>query len=340
MTRPELHTVLVGFGKVGAGYAEDPVIARYYPYATHAQVLAVHPDFAWEAVVDLSDAALEIARNRWKIPFVVHSIEELMPHYQPEIAVIATPPESRLAIIEQLPTLRAVLVEKPLGLTVAEGQDFLDNCNRRGIWVQVNLWRRADETFRSFAAGRLTELVGQPQAVFGVYGNGLLNNGTHMVDFVRMLFGEIEAVQAIGGAISYPAGPIPGDVNVPFSLRLHSGLVVTMQPIRFEHYRENSLDIWGEKARLAIVQEGLGIFLYPRCENRAMQGEREIASDQPQVLESTVGRAFYQIYSNLAAVVHGEASLWSPGESALQTAKVIQAVLDSAQGGGTLIEVN
>lgn len=337
---PRLRTVVIGFGKIGERYAEDPVMARYYPYATHAQVLAVHPSFEWKAVVDPSDAALERARNRWKISHLAKSVEELTRRYRPEVAVIATPPESRSAIIEQLPTLRAVLVEKPLGITVAAGQDFLDHCNRRGILVQVNLWRRADETSRSFAAGRLTELVGQPQAVFGVYGNGLLNNGTHMIDFVRMLFGEIEAAQAIGGVMPYPAGPIPGDVNVPFSLRLHGGLVVTMQPIRFEHYRENSLDIFGEKGRLAIVQEGLGIFAYPQRENRAMQGEREIACDQPQVLASTVGHAFYHVYSNLATAVRGEASLWSPGHSALRTARVIQAVLDSTQGRGPLIEVN
>lgn len=331
MTRSKLGTVLVGFGKIGAGYAEDPVMARYYPYATHAQVLAVHPDFAWEAVVDISDEALELARNRWKIPHLAKSVEELTHCYQPEVAVIATPPESRSAIIEQLPTLCAVMVEKPVGLTVAAGQDFLDHCNRRRILVQVNLWRRADETFRSFAAGKLGELVGQPQAVFGVYGNGLLNNGTHMVDLVRMLFGEIETVQSVGGVASYTAGPIVGDVNVPFTLRLCSSLTVMMQPIRFEDYRENSLDIWGEKARLSIMQEGLGICLYPQCENRAMQGEREIASDQPQALDTTVGQAFYNVYSNLADAVNGEASLWSPGESALQTARVIEAVMDSAR---------
>ena len=340
MIAARLRTVLVGMGKVGTGYAEDPVMARHYPYATHAQVLAVHPAFAWEAVVDFSDAALEVARSRWKIPFVAHSTEQLARHYEPEIAVIATPPESRLEILEQLPTVCAVLVEKPLGLTVAEGQDFLDYCSRRGIWVQVNLWRRADETFRAFAAGQLTKLVGRPQAVFGVCGNGLLNNGTHMVDFVRMLWGEIEAVQAVGGVVPYPDGPISGDANVPFSLRLPDGLVVMMQPVRFGHYRENSLDIWGEKARLAIVQEGLGIFLYPQRENRAMEGEREIASDQAQVLESTVGHAFYHIYSNLAGVVRGEDSLWSPGGSALRTARVIQAILDSAQGQGALIGVH
>jgi predicted dehydrogenase len=340
MSWPRLRTVVVGFGKIAAGYADDPVMARYYPFATHAQVLAAHPAFSWEAVVDISDKALALARERWRIPYVAKSVPELSLQYLPEVAVIATPPQFRSAIIEQLPSLRAVLVEKPISLTLIEGQKFLDACHRLNVLVQVNLLRRADEGCRELAAGRLSELVGQPQAVFGVYGNGLLNNGTHMVDLVRMLLGEVEGVQVVSGFEPYPAGPVPGDVHVPFSLRLSGGPVVMMQPLRFEHYRENALDIWGEKARLLIVQEGLGLFLYPRRPNRAMQGEREIAPDQPRMIESTVGRALYKIYDNLAAAVHNGASLWSPGESALRTEQVIEAVRESAQRNGELIELD
>lgn len=340
MTQKRLRTVLVGLGKVGAGYANDPLMAGHYPYATHAQVLADHPAFAWEAILDIDDAALKAARLRWNIPIVAHNAEELARFYQPEIAVIATPPESRNGIIEWLPSLRAVLVEKPLGPSLKEGRDFLDRCEQRGVRVQCNLWRRADESFRSLAGGELARLIGKPQAVYGIYGNGLRNNGTHMIDFVRMLFGEVGAAQAISGIAPYSAGPLRGDVHIAFTLRLHDSLVVMMQPVRFEWYRENGLDIWGEKARLSILQEGLGISLYPRRANRAMQCEWEIASDFPQARESTVGHAYYRMYTNLAASVRGEAAMWSPGESALQTERVIEAVIESAQNNGKSIELS
>ena len=312
-------------------------MARHYPYATHAQVLAAHPAFAWDAVLDSAEAALALARQHWHVPYAMHTAEALMPHYQPQVAVLAMPPSSRLAILEQLPTVQAVIVEKPLGATVAEGQAFLDYCRQREMLVQVNLWRRADATLRALASGGLDAAIGQPQAIFGLYGNGLLNNGTHMVDLVRMLYGDITTVQAVSGVTPYAAGPLPDDIQVPFSLRLHHGVTVAMQPLQFAYYRENSLDIWGEWARLAIMQEGLGLFVYPRCANRAMQDEREIASDHPACLPSTVGQALYWMYDNLAAAVHAGATLWSPGASALQTARVIEAVLASAHQNGVPI---
>jgi predicted dehydrogenase len=340
MTATPLRTVLVGLGRVGAGYADDPIMSRHYPYATHAQVLAAHPGFAWEAVIDCSDAALDLARARWQIPHTVRSAADLRGRYEPEVAVVATPPDGRRDLLAELPSVRAVLVEKPLGVTSADASAFLDECREQGLQVQVNIWRRADRAFRELAAGRLADLVGRVQVVFGVYGNGLLNNGTHMVDFVRMLFGEVDRVQALGEEVPLASGPIRQDVQVAFSLRLASGLVATFQPLRFEHYRENGLDIWGEAGRLSIVQEGLVIQHYPVGENRAMQGEREVASDRPSALDSTVGHAFYEMYSNLAAAVLDHAPLWSPGESALRTARLIEAVRCSAQRDGAPVALD
>lgn len=327
MTRPALRTALIGLGKVGAGYAEDPVMARYYPYATHAQVLTDHPAFSWEAVVDVSDEALAYARARWQLPLMATSVADL--HQEGiEVAIIATPPAIRLAVLQQLPDLRAVIVEKPLGQTVEEAQKFLAECERRHILVLVNYWRRADETFQQLANGRLEELIGMPQAILGIYGNGLLNNGSHMVDFVRMLGGEVEDARALGDP--EPGGPIPGDMQVAFQLSLSSGVIATLHPVRFAHYRENSLDIWGERGRLSIDQEGLRITYYPVQAHRAMLGEHEVASDRAQPLISTVGHAFYHLYSNLADALWEGTPLWCDGKTALESERIIGTIVHSA----------
>ena len=326
MTSRPLRTALIGFGNIAAGYADDQLTARYYPYATHAQVLSAHPSFEWGAVVDISEDRLQLARKRWGIPYVTSSVEKLMDVYQPEVAVIATTPEVRYQIIRQLPELRAVIVEKPLGINELGARLFLDKCNQNGLTVQVNLWRRADETFGSLADGQMEELIGAPQAVIGVYGNGLLNNGTHMVDFVRMLFGEIEDVQVLGRPNAVSMSKIAGDIDVSFSLQMRSGLVVTMHSVDFRHYRENSLDIWGENGRISIHNEGLGISFYPKGENRAVPKSFELQHDRPRTLSSTVGKALYRMYDNFAATLNEGHQLCSSGESAFLTAQTIQQV--------------
>jgi predicted dehydrogenase len=339
MTR-RWRTVLVGAGKIGAGYSDDPVMARHFKYATHAQVLRDHPSFEWGAVVDPSSETLDRVRERWGIDRVARDAGELPTGWAPEVAVLATPPEARRSVLEKLPSVRAVLVEKPLGANSRDAQGFLDLCRERGILVQVNLWRRADEVLRRLLDGALAQRVGAVQAGFSVYGNGLRNNGTHMIDQVRMLVGEVRVAQALAGVTPWRAGPLEGDVHVPFTLGLEGRRTVAFAPLDFGCYRENSLDLWGSDGRLTIYQEGLSVRTYPRRDNRAMSGEREVASDEPDALAPTAGEAFFRMFSNLADALEGRAELWSTGESALTTARVVEAVERSAALGGAAVEIS
>jgi len=323
MTLP-FRTVLIGFGKMGAGFGRDPVMARYFQYASHAQVLASHPLFSWEAVVDPSEKALAVARDQYHTPVLAHNVEELKRLYAPEVAVLATPTRGRLELLSHLPSLKGLVVEKPLGTSLAEGRELVDFCRQKGIAVQVNFWRRGDEFYRDLASRGMKDLVGEPYAVFGIYGNGLRNNGSHVIDFVRMLFGEIRSAEVLWPETSFVEGPIAEDRNLHFLLMLESGVKAVFQAIPFRSYREIGLDIWGEKGRLSFMQESLGIYLYPRVQNRAIQDEWEVASDQPRVFAPTCGNALYRMYDNLAAVLTSGVSLWSPGEEALKVEKIIQ----------------
>jgi predicted dehydrogenase len=337
LTVRPFRIALFGLGRVGMGYVEDPRTSAWLKYSTHAQVLADHPAFDWGAAVDPSAEARSAAVTRWNVPLVAESVDALAGEYEPEVAVIATPPGARSGIVERLPGLRAVLVEKPLGRDLREAEEFVALCEARGIAVQVNLWRRGDELLRSLARGLLRAEVGQPQAVFGVYGNGLLNNGVHVVDLLAMLFGEVELVQAVSASRT-ASGPIEGDLDIAFVAELSGGVTASILPLDFRHYREVGLDVWGESGRMSIMQEGLTVSVYPRIENRSASGEHEIASDRPTVLPSTLGYAFYNLYSNLADAIGGGAELWSPAVGALRSERVVDAVRRSNRDGNAVVE--
>ncbi len=339
MSAPRLRAVLIGAGKVGMGYADDPITARHYPFATHAQVLSVHPEFEWVGVVDPSEEARRLASEKWGMPFIGETPAALSSDCRPEIAVLATPPGNRIDALKALPSLRAVLVEKPLGKDVAEAKAFLDYCQGKDILVQANLWRRADEGFQALAAGGLKDRIGKPQAVFGIYGNGLANNGTHMIDMARMLLGDIESVQVVGAQLIESAGPVIGDVNIPFSLRFKIGISALFHPVSFSQYRENAMEIWGQWGRLDLVQEGLGIHVHPRRNHRAVSTTQEIDFDSQETIPSTVGHAFFRMYDNLAAAIRTGTPLWAPGSLALDTANIIDSILTSAKNSGSVISV-
>lgn len=337
MTTP-LRTAIIGFGKIGAGYADDPVMARHIRYSTHVQVLSEHPAFDLVAVVDPSQEARDLARSRWKVEACFADTGALAELADIDLAVIATPPDDRLAAIDPLPNLKAVVVEKPLGRNLDQGAAFLRHCRFHGILVQVNLWRRADQAYRELASGDLEKHIGRPQAALGVYGNGLLNNATHMVDFAAMLLGEITMVQAIGSPRPRAGNPISGDPDQGFALQTSSGAMATWLPLDFDHYREVSMDIWGTAGRCELLLEGLVARCSPLQLNRAVEGTSEVGSDSPVPIASTVGRALWQLYDNLADALANNADLWSPGETALAAEAVIDAIHRSATRDGAMVQ--
>ena len=313
-----MRTVLVGFGRIANSIRHDKRMAKYFPRACHAQILKDHPDFNWMGVVDPTPQARAEAKE-WG----VLSSATTMPFQKAEFAVLAIPPKPRLEIIRSLPNLKAVLIEKPAGDEV-----LLKYCESHGIKVHVNFWRRGDRLYRELASGGLRKRIGRPQAVFCTYGNGLYNNGSHLVDFLKMLFGEVMRVERTTSPVplkalgcSYPN--IQDDWHVGFNLIMEGELPVSVLPIDFDKYREVSVDIWGTNGRLAFYQESLGVFCYPVKEHRAMERQNEIASDVFEILKTTQETALYNLYSNIASGEHP----FSSGESALRTNRVLDSVI-------------
>jgi predicted dehydrogenase len=338
-----LRTLVVGFGQVASGLSRDPRMAAHFEYASHASVLAAHPGFDWQGVVDPNAAALDDARTNWRVAHAGADLTAVADAVRPEIAVLAAPPGNRADMVEAMPDLKAVLVEKPLARPGDDGADcarLAAICAERGIPVLVNYWRRADRLFRDLATGGLAARIGRAQAVTGLYGNGVANNGGHLVDFLRMMLGEVAAVQALGPARLAHGAPLASDRHVAFALTFADGPVATVQPLDFTQYREVGLDIWGETGRLSILQEGLVTEVFPLAENRGLTGEKEVASDAGETLESTVSDAFYRMYDNLAGVAEGRAAPWSPLASALMNERILGLVLRSAAEGGSRLSLD
>jgi len=295
-----MKSVLVGFGRIGDSIRHDKKIARYFPYASHAQILTNNKKFKWAAVVDPSDNARKAA-GLWDVKKIVKDASSLRKD-KIEFAVLATPPDTRLGVIKKLPDLKAVLIEKPLG---REGEKFLNYCMQREIDVQINFWRRGVPFFMDLANGGVEDRVGKPQAVFCTYGNGLYNNGSHLVDFIRMLFGPVEYARATARPKTLKSAGCSGtldDLHAGFVLGMQRGFNVIAEPLNFNHYREVSVDIWGEKGRLMLGQESLSAFYYKRTAHRGMERQREVASDKFEIIRPDVGSGMWNIYNSFFGI--------------------------------------
>ena len=335
MTAP-LKTLLIGFGGIAHGLAADARMATWFPIATHVQAINENPNFQLAGIVDPDPAARAIAASDWG----AEAFEDISAAatLDPDIIVFASPPGERAAALAAFSSLKGVIVEKPLGGD--DGRQLIESCDTGNIPVQVNYWRRGDATLQALAAGDLETRIGALQAGHALYGNGLANNGSHLVDMIRMLAGEPVWVQALGDAAPAQQTPIANDIHVAFALGLGNGACITAHPVDFTHFREVSLDLWGTRGRLSFMQETLDIRHFDRVPNRGLDNEFEIASDAGTLLPSTVASALPNLYENIFAAIHAKANLLSSGASALRTETIIERIQLSARQRGERLDTS
>lgn len=180
----------------------------------HMAVAQASPTCTLSAVVDPSPAAAAVAA-RAGVPLYT-SLDELLARDRPDGVVLATPnplhvPQALQCIAAGLP----ILLEKPIATSVAEGRQLVDRVEQAAARVLIGHHRahspimaKATQVVASGQLGRLVAVMGsatfyKPDGYFadGPWrrepgGGPILLNMVHEVHNLRMLCGEIVAVQA------------------------------------------------------------------------------------------------------------------------------------------------
>ena len=327
--------LLIGFGKIANAYKYDVAMSKYYEYSTHHKVLQDNPKLSLVGVVDKNPCVqVEVAKIGDNIQFFQSIHEEQINKLNIDIVVVCSDHFNRIEILKKFPYVKGFLIEKPLASSSQELSSLDNYLSGTNIPIQVNLWRRSDIFFRSLIdKAILSKLVGEILHVNVVYGNGVLNNGIHMLDFVLMLLDDPINFNLIGKpkVYQYFQKAILNDKNISFHIEIENKVIANFNAINFLCFRENAIELWGTKGNLRIFNEGLTIQHLNLETNRAMQGEKEIAFDYPKRIKSTVGSALYNVYENFISVVEGsnqKNDLNSGYESALISERFIHNLIE------------
>ncbi len=211
----------------------------------HIQAVLNNPDAALCAVVDPDRASQPIAAQAGVPHFA--SIDALLasdPLHRPDGLVLATPnalhvPQALQCIAAQLP----VLLEKPIATTVAEGEQLLARVQASGAKVLIGHHRahspimaQARAVIASGQLGALVAVTGsatfyKPAEYFAAGpwrresgGGPILLNMIHEVHNLRMLCGEVVAVQAFA---SNAVRGFAVEDTVAINLRFANGVLGT-----------------------------------------------------------------------------------------------------------------
>ena len=190
--------VLIGAG----GIAHDAHLPAY-----------AKAGFPVAAVVDLNQEKAQGLATQFGIPKVVATIGEAVRALPKDVVFdCAVPAPALIAVLEQLPDGAAALLQKPMGETLAEAEQILAICRRKGLTAAINFQLRyAPNMLAAKAlagAGVLGELhdmevkvsCHMPWELWSFLTHAprleILYHSIHYVDLVRSWFGNPLGVYA------------------------------------------------------------------------------------------------------------------------------------------------
>jgi predicted dehydrogenase len=314
------------------------------------------------AVVDPSPAAPALAAKAG-VP-LYKSLAALLATDRPDGLVLATPnalhvPQALLCLQAKLP----LLLEKPIATTVAEGMLLVQRINETGAKVLIGHHRahspimaKAREVLDAGKLGQLVAVMGsatffKPDHYFSDApwrrepGAGpILLNMIHEVHNLRMLCGEIVAVQAFA---SQATRGFAVEDTVAINLRFASGVLGTFllsdtaacarsweqtsqENKAYPSYAdEDCYVLTGTNGSLSIPT--MRLKTYPCPEGRSWWKEFEVG-----VVGMVRGDPILHQMAHFGCVVRGEAEPLVSAQDGLQNLRVTEAIVEAARSGQTV----
>jgi predicted dehydrogenase len=227
-------------------------------------------------VCDLDQPVRERAAGELGVPAYADA-SELIAAEAPEVVVVATQPSGRarlIAPIVESESVRAVVVEKPLALSMSEAEEIVAAADRAGVQLTVCHQLRFTPHFRALQEAIERGDLGSIEFIRGLAYGHLLDQGDHLVDGARALTGGRNFAWAMsqGGADLAPGStPDPAQLAVPdwttHNLALEGGIRCTIEtgPLHQRSERfgqgEEEIDDYLDKRLTVVGSRGVAQFV-------------------------------------------------------------------------------
>lgn len=246
--------LIIGAGNIAANYdTPDSPHIQTYAHAIYQNKQATLLGF-----YDIDTSASKKASNIWGGQAYV-SLEATEAD-KPDVVCVAVPDQAHFEVLLKVVNLKPKLVitEKPLALTTSDAHKIVTVYDSKKIPLMVNYSRRFVPSFIDLAKRIKDKEFGIFQTGSGYYGKGLLHNGSHLVNLIQMLIGEVEAKSVFGTLNDWNHQ----DPSYSFIVETNAGKQIVATGISRKHYSLFEVDLLFSQGRIRITHGGLQVEEY------------------------------------------------------------------------------
>ena len=239
------NVVIIGAGNIGA-FFDAPGREEIL---THANAFYRDDNFVLKGFYDVDYQKAKEAAKRWDVQAFETMLEALR---DTDVVSCTVPDAFHFQVLKQVAEypVKLVFAEKPFTKTEQEAEELCRLYEEKNIPLLINYTRRYVTEFIELKE-RIRE-YGRFIRGTGYYGKGILHNGSHMIDFISYLLGEVSLVESSDAFTDFAED----DPSVEAKLKVAGG-VFYMHPLDCNVATLFELDLFFEKGRIRMT-DGCG----------------------------------------------------------------------------------
>ena len=216
---------------------------------------------------------------------------------------------------------KIVVCEKPLTNSVNLSNNIIKKYSENGIDLAVCFQRRYDQDFINIKREFCSNSLGKFLSGSVIYSKGIMHNGSHAVDILRFIFGEVKQVKSFSKSIDYKKN----DPTVSAIISFKDGNIhfITGDE-RFHSLFE--IDLIFEKKRFRITESGNYIDIFEVGSDPIYVGYSSLNKKESRV--STLGFALKNMWSSVVKHLSGEEKLSSLAQDSFKTQEVCEKIIN------------
>lgn len=316
-----LKAGIIGCGRIGIGGGSRAGADLYY---THAGAYLQHPKIDLVAAADIEPSRLEMVRAVWGTRKTFLTCQDMLHAERPDVVSICVPDDLHYDVLNEAIKARvpAIWCEKPFTLDVEQAREAVRRCAEQGIVLAVNHQRRWEPEHQRLRNAIAHGELGAIQHVRGLYYGSLIRVGTHLVDLLRFLLGEVAEVAVLNVR---DLAPPSIDVRVNFQC----GATAILQGCQKKDYEIFEVDIIGTLGRVQITDFGHRIAYWRVADSPEYPGTRELQPDR--VTKTRMREAFLHAVDDIIGCLERGCEPQSSGREATGTIWVLEHILSAAR---------
>lgn len=237
---------IIGCGKIAGGY--DSITSSMI--RTHAKAFKENERCELVSVYDDNLKLAQKFAKYWNVTNCHIDISDLLDQ-KLDIISICTPTDTHKKIYEKVILSKPPIIwlEKPSANTTKDIRKMIEICSNETV-VWVNYFRKYMKEFIELKKN--IKNLGSIQNIQMFYTKGIQNNGSHLIDLILFLFGEINVVKinSIFKREEYL------DADVMFESK---GISINLKSLDYKKFELFEIDIIGSQGRVQITSGGAKI---------------------------------------------------------------------------------